>query len=115
MTVTYAPPPLPMAVYDHLADLTLRFTSWSLTYRTDDTGAVTYTASHDAGVSLTAHDLDTLSFLLRVTDQRMLDLEPPPPRVRPYLLAWERRQAAEEQAELAELVREALTGRGAAA
>ncbi|MFW5420386.1 hypothetical protein J0910_27590 [Nocardiopsis sp. CNT-189] len=115
MTITYTPPLLSGPACDRLADLTLRYTAWSLTYGTDGAGAVAYTASHGAGVSLTARDPDTLSFLLRIADERMLDLEPPPPRVRPYLIAWERHQAAEEQAELADLVREALTGQEAPA
>jgi len=113
MTVTYTPPLLATAVYDRLADLTLRYRAWAITYRAAGDG-VAYTAAHDTGVSLTARDLGTLGFLLRVADERMLDLEPPPPRVRPYLIAWERQQAAEEQAELAALVREALALQGAA-
>ncbi|HLU98345.1 MAG TPA: hypothetical protein VKZ89_16025 [Thermobifida alba] len=102
--ITYTPPPPPSGAYQRFVDIALDHRNWDIGYRADESGAGRFEALHGSGLVVSTPSLEAFALLLRVADERLLDLEPPPPRVRPYLIAWEREQAEREAEETAALM-----------
>lgn len=102
---TYAPPRLGED-YSRFRDTALRYgQDWAISYTGDGHGGVVYTGAHADGVQVATDSLDTFAVLLQVAAAQLPAPEPPPSRVRPYLVAWERRQAEQEARDLAALTR----------
>ncbi|MFW5415086.1 hypothetical protein J0910_29860 [Nocardiopsis sp. CNT-189] len=102
--ITYTPPPPPSSAYQRFVDIALDHRDWDIGYRADETGTGRFEALHGSGLAISTPDLGAFALLLRLSDERLLDLEDPPARVRPYLVAWEREQAEREAEETAALM-----------